>query len=67
MFNTYKHTGVLENVMIKDQLIKLLEVVEFECKRGCEQSYYEQDRDKWSEYHEVIRKLRLELKKGVFK
>jgi|TARA_B100001540_G_C15459967_1_gene485151 hypothetical protein len=53
--------------MIKDQLIKLLEVVEFECKRGCEQSYYEQDRDKWSEYHEVIRKLRLELKKGVFK
>ena len=66
MFNTYKHTGVLENVMIKDQLIKLLEVVEFECKRGCEQSYYEQDRDKWSEYHEVIRKLRLELKKGVF-
>tara|TARA_R100000152_G_C6707501_1_gene135764 strand:- start:598 stop:801 length:204 start_codon:yes stop_codon:yes gene_type:complete len=67
MFNTYKHTGVLENVMIKDQLIKLLEVVEFECKRGCEQSYYEQDRDKWSEYHEVIRKLRLELKNGVFK
>ena len=67
MFNTYKHTGVVENVMIKDQLIKLLEVVEFECKRGCEQSYYEQDRDKWSEYHEVIRKLRLELKKGVFK
>ena len=41
--------------------------VEIECKRGCEQSYYEQDRDKWSEYHEVIRKLRLELKKGVFK
>ena len=67
MFNTYKHTGVLENVMIKDQFIKLLEIVEFECKRGCEQSYYEQDRDKWSEYHEVIRKLRLELKKGVFK
>ena len=67
MFNTYKHTGFLENVTIKDQFIKLLEIVEFECKRGCEQSYYEQDRDKWSEYHEVIRKLRLELKKGVFK
>ena len=29
--------------MIKDQLIKLLEVVEKECKRGCEQSYYEED------------------------
>jgi hypothetical protein len=53
--------------MIKDQFIKLLEIVEDECKRGCEQSYYEQDRDKWGEYHEVIRKLRLELKRGVFK
>jgi len=67
MFNTYKHTGVLENVMIKDQFIKLLEVVESECKRGCEQSYYEEDRDKWGEYHEVIVKLKNELKKGVFK
>jgi hypothetical protein len=53
--------------MIKDDLIALLDIIERECKRGCEQSYYEQDRDKWSEYHEVIRKLRLELKKGVFK
>ena len=53
--------------MIKDQFIKLLEVVEKECKRGCEQSFWEQDRDKWGEYHEVIRKLRLELKRGVFK
>ena len=67
MFNTYKHTGVLENVMIKDQFIKLLEVVESECKRGCEQSYYEEDRDKWGEYHEVIVKLKNELKRGVFK
>ena len=53
--------------MIKDDLIALLDIIERECKRGCEQSYYEQDRDKWGEYHEVIRKLRLELKKGVFK
>ena len=53
--------------MIKDQFIKLLEVVEKECKRGCEQSFWEQDRDKWGEYHEVIRKLRLELKRGIFK
>ena len=53
--------------MIKDQFIKLLEVVESECKRGCEQSYYEEDRDKWGEYHEVIVKLKNELKRGVFK
>ena len=25
--------------MVKDQLIKLLQVIEDECKRGCEQSY----------------------------
>ena len=67
MFNTYKHTGFLENVMIKDQLIKLLEVVESECKRGCEQSYYEQDRDKWSKYHDMIVKFKNELKSGTFK
>ena len=53
--------------MIKDQFIKLLEIVEDECKRGCEQSYYEECRDKWGEYHEIIRKFRLELKRGVFK
>ena len=58
---------VMEGIMIKDQFIKLLEIVEDECKRGCEQSFWEQDRDKWGEYHEVIRKLRLELKRGVFK
>tara|TARA_B100001079_G_C15989855_1_gene331293 strand:+ start:158 stop:319 length:162 start_codon:yes stop_codon:yes gene_type:complete len=53
--------------MIKTQLIKLLEVIESECKRGCEQSYYEQCRDKWGEYHEVIRKFKRELKNGTFK
>lgn len=53
--------------MIKDQFIKILEVVEDECKRGCEQSYWEQDRDKWSKYHEVIVKFKDELKNGTFK
>ena len=53
--------------MIKDQLIKILEVVEDECKRGCEQTYFEQDRDKWSEYHDVVVKFKTELKNGVFK
>ena len=53
--------------MIKDQLINLLSVIESECKRGCEQSYYEQDRDKWGEYHEVISKFKSELKNGTFK
>ena len=53
--------------MIKDQLIKLLEVVESECKRGCEQSYYEQDRDKWGKYYDVIVKFKNELKSGTFK
>ena len=53
--------------MIKDQLIKLLEVIEDECKRGCEQSYYEQDRDTWDKHHEYIRKMKLDLKKGRFK
>jgi len=53
--------------MIKDQLIKLLEVIQSECKRGCEQSYYEQDRDKWGEYYDMIVKFRNELKSGTFK
>ena len=53
--------------MLKDNLIDLLNIVERECKRGCEQSYYEQDRDKWGEYHEIIRNFKLELKTGTFK
>ncbi len=67
MFRTYWYTGTLENNMIKDQLIKLLEVVEKECKRGCEQSYYEEDRDTWADHHEYIRRMRLDLKNGRFK
>ena len=47
--------------------LKILEVVEDECKRGCEQSYYEQDRDKWGEYHDIIIKFKNELKNGTFK
>tara|TARA_B100000519_G_scaffold182990_1_gene176288 strand:- start:1054 stop:1215 length:162 start_codon:yes stop_codon:yes gene_type:complete len=53
--------------MIKDQLIKLLEVIEKECKRGCEQSCYEEDRDTWADHHEYIRRMRLDLKNGRFK
>tara|TARA_R110002012_G_scaffold96393_2_gene232373 strand:- start:1903 stop:2064 length:162 start_codon:yes stop_codon:yes gene_type:complete len=53
--------------MLKDQFIKILDIVENECKRGCEQSSYEECRDKWGEYHEVIRKFKRELKNGTFK
>ncbi len=53
--------------MIKDDLIDLLNIVERECKRGCEQSFYEEDRDKWGEHHGYIRKMRLDLQKGRFK
>ena len=53
--------------MVKYQLIKLLQVIEDECKRGCEQSFYEEDRDKWGEYHDVIVKFINELKSGTFK
>tara|TARA_B100001113_G_C20568575_1_gene387964 strand:- start:29 stop:190 length:162 start_codon:yes stop_codon:yes gene_type:complete len=53
--------------MIKDQFIKILEVVEEECKRGCEQSYWEQDRDKWGAYHNMVVKFKNELKNGTFK
>ncbi len=67
MFNTYKHTSVLENIMIKDQLIKLLEVVEHECKRGCEQSYWEEHRDEWGKHHGYIKKLKLDIKNGRLK
>ena len=34
MFRTYRYPGTLENNMIKDQLIKLLEVIEKECKKS---------------------------------
>jgi len=67
MFNTYKHTSVLENAMIKKQLNKLLEVVELECKNGSEDSYYEEDREEWVKHHEYIKNLRLDLKKGRLK
>jgi hypothetical protein len=53
--------------MLKDNLIDLLSIIERECKRGCEQSYYEQDRDVWSKHHEYIRQMRLDLKNGRFK
>ena len=50
--------------MIKDDLIALLDIIERECERGWEQSYYEQDRDKWGEYHKVIVKFKNELRKS---
>jgi hypothetical protein len=53
--------------MIKDQLTAILKVVENECKRGCEQSFYEEDRDTWSKHHDYIKKMRLDLEKGRFK
>ena len=53
--------------MVKNQLIKILDIVEDECKRGCEQSYFEEDRDKWSKYHDIIAKFKNELKLGTFK
>tara|TARA_Y100000361_G_C11043972_1_gene281454 strand:+ start:381 stop:542 length:162 start_codon:yes stop_codon:yes gene_type:complete len=53
--------------MLKKDLIELLTIIERECKRGCEQSYYEEHRDKWGEYHEIIRNFILELKNGTFK
>ena len=53
--------------MLKEQLIKLIEVLESECKRGCEQSFYEEHRDEWSKHHSYIKKLKLKLKKGELK
>jgi hypothetical protein len=53
--------------MLKKDLIELLTIIERECKRGCEQSYYEEHRDKWGEYHDIIHKFINELKRGTFK
>lgn len=53
--------------MIKEQLFKLLEVVELECKNGSEDSYYEEHREEWVKHHAYIRNLRLDLKKGRLK
>ena len=46
--------------MIKEQLFKLLEVVELECKNGSEDSYYEEHREEWIKHHTYIKKLRLD-------
>ena len=43
--------------MRTDHLQKLLEVARDDIKRRCEQSFYEEHRDKWGVYHKYLTKI----------
>ena len=49
--------------MRTDHLQKLLEIIRDDIKRRCEQSFYEEHRDKWGVYHgylvEIINTMKI--------
>lgn len=47
--------------MRTDHLQKLLEIARDDMKRRCEQSFYEEHRDKWGVYHEQLHIIIKEL------
>ena len=53
--------------MIKDELIILLQMIEKEYKRGCEQSTYEEDRDLYGKWHDQIVNMIKTIKSGGIK
>ena len=67
MFNTYKHTSVLENIMMKDAIIKLLEIVRDFYKMRYEEATYDQDRVIYTEWYKQIREMIKVIKRGGVK
>lgn len=53
--------------MIKDTLVTLLDIIEKEFKRNCEQNSDEIERDKWGVYHEQILIIKNTIKNGGIK
>ena len=59
--------------MRTDHLLNLLQIIQDDMKRRCEQSFYEEHRDEWSKHHDKIRNVInsmqnvLICKKGILK
>ena len=43
----------------------LLEIIKEDMKRRCEHSFYEELRDKWSDYHSDIHEIIKDMKSGL--
>ena len=43
----------------------LLEIIKEDMKRRCEHSFYEEHRDKWSDYHSDINEIIKDMKGGL--
>ena len=56
-----------KEMMCKDVMMTLLSLIEKEMKRRIEHSYFEEESDKWSKFHDYIREIRLTIKKGGIK
>jgi hypothetical protein len=56
-----------ESIMNKDILIDLIKIIESDFKRRCEQSYDEEDRDKWGDNHGILKMIRQEIENGGIK
>ena len=53
--------------MNKDYIILLLQVLELEYKKRCEQSVWEGDRDLWSKWDDEITKMIKTIQQGGIK
>jgi len=56
-----------KEMMCKDVMVTLLSLIEKEIKRRIEHSYFEEESDKWSKFHDYIREIRLTINKGGIK
>ena len=43
----------------------LLEIIKDDMKRRCEHSFYEEQRDKWGDYHSDIHEMIKDMKSGL--
>jgi len=53
--------------MCKNVMVTLLSLIEKEMKGRIEHSYFEEESDKWSKFHNYIREIRLTINKGGIK
>jgi hypothetical protein len=51
--------------MRTEDLQSLLEIIKHDMKRRCEQSFYEEHRDKWGDYHGDIHQIIKDIKSGL--
>ncbi len=51
--------------MRTDHLLNLLEIIQDDMKRRCEQSFYEEHRDEWSKHHDKIRNVINSMQNGL--